>query len=470
VGPVNAATLLADLRRRGVILTANDGALNVDAPRAVVTPDLRQALIDRKAELLRLLTCMNCGAPLPAESQSRCAACAAAVSPDTTHAEVPTTTTARLHPCPDCAQAGREKPIPHTCDKCATCDPNWRGEHQRAGLPAGRHVDPVAPDSPASQATGIPEIEAPAVQRPGELGATPADSDGVHSGSAGIPTYPTTPPAPLSDALYRGDCRVILPQLPAASVQLIVTSPPYNVGSDYGDGGAGDRLPMPEYRALLEEALAGCYRALRPGGVLALNLPRRIRVPKEEPHGYPIAAWAEMFLRDTGWLGRGSIVWVKSKTGVAAYGARTPIGGPRNPFLRPCHEVVLLASKETYCMEGKPSKRWPGDREDFDRYQEWCKDVWHLPPGRAVAGQPVAFPDELVVRLVELYSEPGDIVLDPFAGTGTVGRIARQLGRRAWLIERNAAYWPRLEELLAAPMSDNPGQSDQGADDINGRH
>ncbi len=79
-----------------------------------------------------------------------------------------------------------------------------------------------------------------------------------------------------------------------------------------------------------------------------------------------------------------------------------------------------------------------------DGYMELLKDVWPLPHGRAKRGDPPAFPDELVRRLVLLFSAPGDIVLDPFAGTGTVGRVARLQGRRAWLIEREPSYWPRI--------------------------
>jgi DNA modification methylase len=80
-------------------------------------------------------------------------------------------------------------------------------------------------------------------------------------------------------ALWHGDSREVLPTLPAESVGLIVTSPPYNVGWDYGDGGAGDSLPLPDYLdGLLTPVLAECCRVLQDGGVLALNLPTSIRV------------------------------------------------------------------------------------------------------------------------------------------------------------------------------------------------
>ena len=83
----------------------------------------------------------------------------------------------------------------------------------------------------------------------------------------------------MSVTLYRGDCRAVLPTLPAESVQLVLTSPPYNVGWDYADAGRGDRLALAEYlNGLLAPVVAECYRVLRPGGVLAVNLPPTIRV------------------------------------------------------------------------------------------------------------------------------------------------------------------------------------------------
>jgi site-specific DNA-methyltransferase (adenine-specific) len=240
--------------------------------------------------------------------------------------------------------------------------------------------------------------------------------------------------------LLRGDALELLPTLPAESVHLVVTSPPYNVAWDYGDGGQGDQRPLPSYLAFLGEALVGCYRALRPGGVLALNLPPTIRQPGHR--AYPLAAWATMHLQETGWLLREPIVWLKAQQDGRPYASGTAIGAPSNPYLRPTHELVLLASKGDYRLPHKAT--WPQEGP----YVEWLKDVWLLPPGRAKAGEPLAFPDELVRRLVLLFSEPGGVVLDPFAGTGTVGRVAMLHGRTAWLIEREPAYWPRLEAII----------------------
>lgn len=279
-----------------------------------------------------------------------------------------------------------------------------------------------------------------------------------------------------TDQFWPGDNRVVLPTLPRASVQLIFTSPRYNVGWHYADHGQDDRTPLPDYLdGLLVPVLAECYRVLGSGGVLALNLPSSIRVydgdgdgvpqrptatlrgrgrsHKPDPslllhRAYPLAAWAQMHLLATGWLVREPVAWVKAHDDQSAYSTSTAIGGPRNPYLRPCHEMIVLASKGTYAMGVKDSKRWGGDASDFGRYLEWCKDVWHIRPGRAADGEPLAFPPALTLRVLELFSAPGDVVLDPFAGTGAVAALSRRLGRVAWAIERQPQYYANLEAIF----------------------
>jgi DNA modification methylase len=330
-----------------------------------------------------------------------------------------------------------------------------KGFNSRAGIGRPKRKTPTAP---MTDAAGSPEVEHTAAMAPldevAESERDPSSSPALEQRRP--PTVPTgddasaqseerteaeRPPA-FQGTLYRGDCREVLQTLPEGRAQLITTSPPYNTGWNYGDGGAGDRRPLPEYLDLLAAVLGGCYRVLRPGGILALNLPPSIRVGNEH-RAWPLAAWAQEQLRHTGWLLREPLMWLKAQQNGIPYAASTAFGGPSNPYLRPTHELVLLASKGDYRLTGK--KSWP---QAPDGYINWLKDTWVLPPGRARRGDPLAFPDELVSRLIQLYSEIGNVVLDPFAGTGTVGRLGRALGREVWLIERESAYWQRLEALL----------------------
>jgi len=242
--------------------------------------------------------------------------------------------------------------------------------------------------------------------------------------------------------LYRGDNLAALSDIEAGGVQLVVTSPPYNVGYDYRDGGAGDSLPLPEYLHMLGRTLAHLQIVLKTGGVLALNVPQTIRTAHHR--AYPLASViAAQLLLPMGWLLREPIVWVKATDGVTPTASTTAFGAPTNPYARPVHEMVLLASKETYSVAGMSNEWGVAD------YLEATKDVWVLPPGRrSGAGQPLAFPEALVARLIGLFSSPGDVVLDPWAGTGTTGKVARAYGREAWLIEREPGYWPMLEAVV----------------------
>ena len=243
----------------------------------------------------------------------------------------------------------------------------------------------------------------------------------------------------MTDRLFRGDCLAVLPTLPGRSVQLICTSPPYNVGFDYADGGASDQLPLGSYLGMLRTFLGLADHVLADGGVLALNLPPSIRTP--DHRAYPLGAWAQLEMQAQGYLLSEPIAWVKARDGVPV-AMTTAMGAPTNPYLRPTYELVIVGHRRRFSMPHMPA-RW-----DYDGFMEMLKDTWLLPPGSRRKGKALAFPGELVSNLVRLYSAPGDIVLDPFAGTGQTARIAKLLGRTAWLIERQPAYWGELEAVV----------------------
>jgi DNA modification methylase len=240
-------------------------------------------------------------------------------------------------------------------------------------------------------------------------------------------------------------------------VQLTVTSPPYNVGWDYEGDETSDRIPIDEYvHNFLHAALEKIYWATRDGGVIALNLPPSIRVPENKATGqqeiraYPLASKIECLMHDIGWMLRGTVTWVKSRPGAPVRATTTAIGNYKNPHLRHCHERIILASKGAFQIPER-SPRWPGSAECWTSYMEMCKDVWVLPPGRATRGKPLRFPWEMVANLIYLYSNPGDIVMDPFAGSGSVGEVARAMGRDFLLVEKNPNYVANLQALVDSP-------------------
>lgn len=256
---------------------------------------------------------------------------------------------------------------------------------------------------------------------------------------------------------------VALCELYAGQAQLLVTSPPYNVSKDYGDG-ALDRLPIADYLALMGTWMQACATALRPGGVLALNVPFDINLTPTKRgkfkratsrqnragttgvhHGlpteggwstYPIASWCEVQRMAVGLLPRRSVTWVKSARDGEAYATSLGMGVTSNPFMRAASERIVLASKDRYAHDGASGKPLSFDLADI------CKDVWHVSSASEdrVAWHPAPFPREIPRRLIRLFTEPGDLVLDPFGGSFTTACVARELARVCVTGDTNAEY------------------------------
>src|SRR5688572_8133818 len=163
---------------------------------------------------------------------------------------------------------------------------------------------------------------------------------------------------------------------------------------------------------------------------------RRLHQPAHDPVERPMTAHHDL----VAWSPDQTLASVR--VGLVCHGPILPAHGVGYPHLRLTHERFIVASRAEYGLPGMLTA-W-----DIDGYLSVLTDVWRLPLGRARRGQPLAFPDELVRRLVLLYSCTGDVVLDPFAGIGTVGRVARQHDRRARLIEREPSYWPLIEAAV----------------------
>lgn len=245
--------------------------------------------------------------------------------------------------------------------------------------------------------------------------------------------------------------------------QLVVTSPPYNVERDYGHGDVvKDRLPLHEYLRQLRRWMVAMAEALRPGGVLALNLPFSIATKPTEPgkflkstrrrreapiririheewSGFPIAAWAELAVIGAGLLPRRSITWVNGAHEGVVIARTLAMGNVANPFMRPASERIILASKGRYYRDGTNGRVHPA------KHIEWLKDTWWINPSSGHAGNhaswhPAPFPEELPLRLVSLFTEPGELVIDPFLGSGTSGAVAVALGRRFAGCDVNAEY------------------------------
>ncbi len=232
-------------------------------------------------------------------------------------------------------------------------------------------------------------------------------------------------PISILDSVICGDSRN-MNALPNNSVHLMVTSPPYNVRKDYDDN-----LNLTEYMTLLRSVLMETWRVLVPGGRVAINIANVGRKPYIPLHSYII----EIML-NIGFLMRGEIIWDKSASaGVScAWGS---FGSASNPVLRDVHEYILIFSKQSMKRE-KHDKDDSIKNEDFVK---WSKSIWTFPTVSAKKiGHPAPFPVELPKRVIEFYTFEGDIILDPFIGSGTTAIAAIETNRRYVGYEINEDY------------------------------
>lgn len=224
-------------------------------------------------------------------------------------------------------------------------------------------------------------------------------------------------------------------ELPDHSVHLMITSPPYNASKDYDDD-----LNLSEYLELLDRVWVETYRVLVPGGRACINIANLGRKPYLPLHSYIIDQMLAI-----GYLMRGEIIWNKaaSASPSTAWGSWKSAA---NPVLRDVHEYILVFSKGTFRR-----KREGGESTiTKEEFLEWTKSVWTFQAVSArKIGHPAPFPEELPHRLIQLYTFRGDIVLDPFVGSGTTCLAARADGRGYVGYEINPDYAQHARQRLA---------------------
>lgn len=210
----------------------------------------------------------------------------------------------------------------------------------------------------------------------------------------------------IIDKIYCKSSEVMI-ELPDYSVHLMVTSPPYNVSKVYDKD-----LTLDEYRQLLKRVFAETYRKLVTGGRACINIANLGRKPYIPLHSYIIKD-----MLDIGYLMRGEIIWNKASSASPSTAWGTWLSAA-NPILRDIHEYILIFSKEAFNRKGNTEKKSTISRDEF---LELTKSVWTFPAESArKVGHPAPFPVELPHRLIQLYTFKGDIVLDPFVGSGSV--------------------------------------------------
>lgn len=261
------------------------------------------------------------------------------------------------------------------------------------------------------------------------------------------------PPVAL-DTIWTGDARQMGngDQVADNSVALVVTSPPYFAGKEYEAVLGVGHVPadFAAYLGMLHDVFARCFAKLEPGGRIAVNVANLGRKPYRS-----LSRDVTDLLERLGFLMRGEILWQKSHAagGSCAWGTYQR---PGNPVLRDVSERIVVASKGRFDRALTPERRAEAGLPSqgtitMDEFIDATTDVWDIPTESATRiGHPAPFPVELPRRLIELYTYRGDLVLDPFMGSGSTAVAAVRTERHYIGFDTDEGYVALAEERIAA--------------------
>ncbi|MCS7178639.1 MAG: site-specific DNA-methyltransferase [Anaerolineae bacterium] len=244
-----------------------------------------------------------------------------------------------------------------------------------------------------------------------------------------------------------GDAEEVLRALPAGSVDMVITSPPYNFGHSYAGDHTEDTREWNEYFDKLYRIWAECYRILKPGGRIAVNVQPLFSdyIPTHHIISHQ--------LQRLGFLWKAEILWEKSNYN-AKYTAWGSWQSPSMPYIKYTWEFIEVFDKATHRKVG------PREAIDItaDEFKEWVYGRWNIAPeGRMKEfGHPAMFPEEIPYRLMRLFTYRGDIVVDPFNGAGTTTVVAYRLRRRFIGIDISPEYCRTAYERVCREAAQKP--------------
>ena len=248
----------------------------------------------------------------------------------------------------------------------------------------------------------------------------------------------------LRNTILLGDSESTLAELPAESVDLVFTSPPYfNARPDYSEYEAYE-----EYLAKMGRIIGQCHRLLAEGRFFVINiapvlLRRSDRSRSSRRLAVPFDLHAVITRQKFDFID--DIIWEKPAGAGWATGRGRRFAADRHPLQYkavPVTEYVLVYRKHTerlidWNIRNHPDQQAVRDSRVADGYER--TNIWKIPPSSSKE-HPAIFPKELADRVVRYYSFRGDVVLDPFAGIGTVGESCAAAGRRFVLAEVSPEY------------------------------
>lgn len=239
-------------------------------------------------------------------------------------------------------------------------------------------------------------------------------------------------------------------EIPDNSLHLMVTSPPYfNAPFDY----KGLFKTYKEYLEMLRSVACEVYRVLQEGRIAVLNIDDML-VDGEK---FPIVADATRIFLDAGFRYRDRILW-KKPDGYLRISRRSGVmlQNPYPMYFYPDNllESIIIFQKGKFNYKSIPKENREASRINIKEFSDkkWYMTLWEMTnvlPGSRLEKDIAAFPEELPYRAIKLFSYKGETILDPFAGSGTTMKVARELERNSIGIEINESIVPIIEKKLA---------------------
>ena len=244
-------------------------------------------------------------------------------------------------------------------------------------------------------------------------------------------------PQKYTNKIITGDSEAILQKLPDNCVDLVFTSPPYNFGLEYSD--SADTDFWQHYFNKLYAVFRQCIRVTKYGGRIIVNIQ-----PLFSDY-IPSHHMISNFFMQEKMIWKGEILWEKNNYN-CKYTSWGSWKSPSSPYLKYTWEFI-----EIFC---KGQLKKPGDKENIDisdtDFKKWVTGKWSIAPEHKMKkfGHPAMFPEELVTRILQLFSYKKDIVLDPFNGAGTTTAVAQQLKRNYLGIDISESYCQTAKQRL----------------------
>ena len=275
--------------------------------------------------------------------------------------------------------------------------------------------------------------------------------NGHQNGNSNNDEYGAVPKiSNLRNTIGFGDSEQLLTDTPNESVDLVFTSPPYyNARPEYAD-----YLTYEEYLLKIKKIIHQCHRVLNEGRFFVMNIsPILIRRSSRSEASKRIAVpfdFHKLFIEE-GFEFIDDIHWVKPEGAGWATGRGRRFAADRNPLQYkavPVTEYILVYRKQTdklidWHIRKHPDQQAVTDSKIENGYE--TTNLWKIHPANHPK-HPAVFPLELAEKVIKYYSFKKDVVLDPFSGTGTVGKAAIKLGRRFVLFEQDSEYMKIIQE------------------------